>query len=107
MSRPHIALVLAAWIWVCALGGTTGAQAPARSAAAKATQTLPPARFGIGREATPAEIAALDIDIMPDGTGLPPGRGTPPECAAIFASRCAGCHCKTGKERPNDVLLEP
>ena len=37
--------------------------------------TNEPARFGIGRPATPAEIAALDIDVGPDGAGLPPGRG--------------------------------
>jgi cytochrome c len=64
-----------------------------------------PARFGIGRAATPAEIAAKDIDIMPDGTGLPAGRGTPAEGAAIYATRCAACHGKTGTEGPNDVLV--
>jgi S-disulfanyl-L-cysteine oxidoreductase SoxD len=64
-----------------------------------------PATLGIGRPATPAEIAALDIDVMPDGTGLPPGRGTAAEGAPIYAARCAGCHGKTGKEGPNDVLV--
>jgi S-disulfanyl-L-cysteine oxidoreductase SoxD len=66
-----------------------------------------PARFGFGRSATPQEIAALDIDIMPDGTGLPPGRGTASEGATIYASKCATCHGKTGKEGPNDVLVGP
>jgi cytochrome c len=64
-----------------------------------------PATFGIGRPATPAEIAALDIDIGPDGAGLPPGRGTPADGAPIYAARCASCHGKTGKEGPNDVLV--
>ena len=64
-----------------------------------------PATFGIGRPATPAEIAALDIDIGPDGAGLPPGRGTAADGAPIYAARCAGCHGKTGKEGPNDVLV--
>lgn len=64
-----------------------------------------PGRFGIGRPATPAEIAARDIDIMPDGHGLPPGRGTPAEGAAIYATRCAKCHGATGREGPNDVLV--
>jgi len=73
---------------------------PAKSQAAKE-----PAPLGIGRPATPSEIAALDIDIMPDGTGLPPGRGTAAEGAPIYAARCAGCHGKTGKEGPNDVLV--
>lgn len=64
-----------------------------------------PARFGFGRPATPAEIAAIDIDIRPDGAGLPEGRGTAAEGATIFASKCASCHGKTGKEGPNDVLV--
>ena len=64
-----------------------------------------PARFGIGRPATPQEIAAIDIDIMPDGRGLPPGRGTSAEGAAIYATKCAQCHGKTGTEGPNDILV--
>jgi cytochrome c len=64
-----------------------------------------PATFGIGRPATSAEIAALDIDVGPDGVGLPPGRGTSADGAPIYAARCASCHGKTGKEGPNDVLV--
>jgi S-disulfanyl-L-cysteine oxidoreductase SoxD len=64
-----------------------------------------PATFGLGREPTPAEIAAWDIDIQPDGTGLPPGRGTSADGAPVYAARCAACHGKTGKEGPNDVLV--
>jgi cytochrome c len=68
-------------------------------------QTKAPERLGIGRPATAGEVAARDIDIMPDGHGLPPGRGTPPEGAAIYASKCARCHGATGREGPNDVLV--
>jgi mono/diheme cytochrome c family protein len=68
-------------------------------------QAQSPARFGFGRPATPAEVAAIDIDIRPDGAGLPEGRGTSAEGAAIYASKCASCHGKTGKEGPNDVLV--
>jgi cytochrome c len=64
-----------------------------------------PATLGIGRPATPAEIAAWDIDVGPDGVGLPPGRGTAAEGAPIYAARCAACHGKTGKEGPNDILV--
>src|SRR5439155_3656892 len=71
----------------------------------KGPSTKEPASFGIGRPATPAEIAAWDIDVGPDGVGLPPGRGTSADGAPIYASRCAGCHGKTGKEGPNDVLV--
>ena len=34
---------------------------------------------------------------MPDGTGLPPGSGTPPRARAIFAQKCAACHGEKGK----------
>lgn len=64
-----------------------------------------PARFGFGRPATPADIAAIDIDVRPDGRGLPVGRGTAADGATIYASKCASCHGKTGKEGPNDVLV--
>ena len=70
-----------------------------------AQQIRPPATFGIGRPATQAEIAAWDIDVGPDGVGLPPGQGTAAEGAATHATKCAACHGKTGKEGPNDVLV--
>ena len=41
----------------------------------------------------------------PTASGLPPGRGTAADGAPIYAARCAGCHGKTGKEGPNDVLV--
>jgi mono/diheme cytochrome c family protein len=77
-----------------------GDRSAVRQVAAQAPQ-----RFGIGRPATPADIAALDIDVGPDGAGLPPGRGASADGAPIYAAKCAGCHGKTGKEGPNDVLV--
>lgn len=56
-----------------------------------------PAHFGVGRAATPAEVAALDIDVAPDGAGLPPGHGSVTEGAAIFAAKCAVCHGPAGE----------
>lgn len=41
-------------------------------------------------------MARLDITIMPDGTGLPPGSGTVAQGAAIFAAQCASCHGDEG-----------
>lgn len=61
--------------------------------------------FGFGRHATPEEIAAWDIDVMPDGTGLPAGQGTVPEGELIYAAQCAACHGTTGVEGPNDRLV--
>ena len=56
-----------------------------------------PARFGVGRSATPAEIASLDIDISPDGRGLPSGSGTPAQGAQVYAAKCAACHGASGE----------
>ncbi len=64
-----------------------------------------PGSFGIGRGATAEDIQAWDIDVMPDGTGLPPGHGTVARGATIYAAKCASCHGATGKEGPNDRLI--
>ena len=50
----------------------------------------------LGKPITPAEIAAWDISIMPDGSGLPPGSGTPAEGARIYAQKCFMCHGENG-----------
>ena len=49
-------------------------------------------RLGIGEVATPAEISRWDIDIRPDGQGLPEGRGDVQQGDEIFAELCASCH---------------
>jgi cytochrome c len=114
MTRNHARWMMAVGTAaVFVLAGDRGpvraaAQTPAKSAAAaQSSKPAPkaPATFGIGRPATKDEIAALDIDVGPDGTGLPPGRGTSADGATIYAARCAGCHGKTGREGPNDVLV--
>ena len=64
-----------------------------------------PASFAIGQDATPAEIAVLDIDFGPDGAGAPPGSGSVAEGRAVFNIKCVSCHGITGKEGPNDQLV--
>jgi cytochrome c len=49
------------------------------------------------RPALPAEIAAWDIDVRPDGHGLPVGHGTPKQGEAIFLERCSTCHGEFGE----------
>jgi cytochrome c len=51
-----------------------------------------PARYGVGRSASAAQVAALDVDVNPAGTGLPAGRGTAAEGAAVYAAKCTACH---------------
>ena len=52
---------------------------------------------GLGKPIDPADVAPWDISIMPDGTGLPPGEGTPSKGAVVFAEKCAACHGENGK----------
>src|ERR1044071_1604825 len=53
-------------------------------------------KLDIGRVATPQEIAGWDIDVRPDGQGLPPGRGSVKDGEAVYMSRCAACHGEFG-----------
>lgn len=53
--------------------------------------------LGLGREALPEEIAAWDIDVRPDGLGLPEGRGNVADGEEIFAEFCASCHGDFGE----------
>jgi cytochrome c len=59
-----------------------------------------PTRFGLGSAPTPAQVAAVDIDVSPKGAGLPPGHGTPREGAAVYAATCAPCHGANGEGKP-------
>ncbi|SNR27803.1 c-type cytochrome [Puniceibacterium sediminis] len=48
--------------------------------------------FGLGRVAEPDEIAAWNLDVSPDGTGLPDGSGSVADGEQIFSDNCASCH---------------
>ncbi len=78
---------------------------PTRAPVATPVREQPPATFGFGRPATQEEIAAWDIDVRPDGTGLPPGSGTVAQGALLYAGKCALCHGATGREGPADPLV--
>ncbi len=53
--------------------------------------------LGLGRQATDEEVAAWNIDIRPDGQGLPVGRGNVADGEEIFAENCAICHGDFGE----------
>ena len=48
--------------------------------------------YGLGREALPEEIAAWDVNVMPDGRGLPEGSGDVWTGEEVFVENCAVCH---------------
>ena len=56
-----------------------------------------PLQYGFGKPATVREIAGWDIDVRPDGTGLPKGRGSVAQGQAIYDEKCAGCHGTFGE----------
>ena len=62
-------------------------------------------RYGIGRPATAAEVAAWNIDIDRDGRKLPAGRGSVAQGGALFAERCASCHGAKGEGGLGDRLV--
>lgn len=61
--------------------------------------------YGLGRLATSEEIKAWDIDISPQGEGLPPGQGTVRDGAEIYATKCSSCHGTRGTEGPMQKLV--
>lgn len=57
-----------------------------------------------GRSATPEDIKAWDIDVRPDGKGLPTGRGTVAQGRTIYEDNCAACHGTNGRDGIKDRL---
>lgn len=47
---------------------------------------------GVGRAATPKEVAAWDIDVRPDFKGLPKGSGSVAKGQDVWEAKCASCH---------------
>ena len=86
------ALLAAGMLAMVGAGVAAAPKAPKPAAHAEAQKHL-----GIGREAKPDEIAGWDIDIRPDGQGLPPGKGTVKQGEAIYMQQCAACHGEFGE----------
>jgi cytochrome c len=61
--------------------------------------------YDFGRPATPEEIKVWDIDIRPDGAGLPEGSGTGERGMAIYEENCAACHGSNGQGGIKDRLV--
>ena len=61
--------------------------------------------YGIGRAATPAEIAGWNIDVGGDGSNLPPGSGSVSHGSEVFGQQCAACHGAKGEGGVGDRLV--
>src|SRR5246127_2122316 len=60
--------------------------------------------YGIGRAATPAEIAGWNIDVDREGNNLPPGSGSVNHGREVFDQQCAACHGAKGEGGVGDKL---
>ena len=67
-------------------GAMAGAMAISHNALAES------GTYGFGTAASTEEIAAIDIDAMPDGRGLPPGEGTYEQGKEVYTQFCLACH---------------
>ena len=81
-------------------GSCSGSDAPATTATTAGFSSIPARHYGLGRATTPAEVAALNIDVGPDGEGLPSGSGTAALGADIYQQKCAMCHGPKGLGMP-------
>lgn len=70
-------------------------------AACVAIPVMCAAQARIGKPATNAQIAAINLTVFPDGKGLPEGRGTAAKGKDIFKEKCAVCHNEKGEGREN------
>lgn len=52
---------------------------------------------GVGRAATPAEVAAWDTDVRADFRGLPRGSGSVKKGEEVWIAKCASCHGDFGE----------
>lgn len=79
--------------------------APPDAGAVQKVVAAAPAKLGLGTPATPEQIAGWDIDVRPDGLGLPQGKGTAAQGEAIFQERCATCHGEFGEGKDRWPVL--
>lgn len=52
-----------------------------------------------GKPISTEELKKLDITVFPDGRGLPAGKGSAQQGAAIYKAKCAECHNERGEGR--------
>lgn len=62
-------------------------------------------RYNVGEPLTPERIKALDLSVLPNGEGLPTGKGTAREGAKVYATHCAACHGDQGEGRGDFAAL--
>lgn len=59
----------------------------------------------LGVLVTHEDLAAWNINVLPDGRGLPPGSGMAADGSKIYAQKCALCHGDNGKGGSASALI--
>src|SRR5437879_1341847 len=62
-------------------------------------------RYGLGHPIAEGDIVPWNIDVRPDGAGLPPGRGTVAQGKEVYLAKCSACHGENGEGSPMDRLV--
>lgn len=89
-------------------GGLIFVAAPGVSPAlsqAKKDPKAAPKKLALGRAALPQEVKAWNIDIRPDGQGLPAGKGSVKQGEKLFIEQCASCHGDFGEGKDRWPVL--
>jgi cytochrome c len=60
-------------------------------------QTNSGKQTGLGRPASADEVKQRDITTLPNGAGLPEGKGTAAQGEAVYRDNCASCHGPNGE----------
>lgn len=95
MTRVITVLALGASLMIACSRPSSDSNSAARGSVAAAPAE--PASYALGRAPEPQELAAWDLDVNPDGVGLPSGRATAIQGAAVYAAKCATCHGAKGE----------
>ncbi|MEN0052209.1 MAG: cytochrome c [Mucilaginibacter sp.] len=110
IDNKYLAIVLGVLIIMVLGAYSYNGEAGKPASFINADTTAWPASFGFGKPASPQQIAAQDIDVRPDGLGLPLGSGTVAQGKAIYAMKCVACHGSAekvvaGAKLPAPVLV--
>ena len=73
-------------------GGTTYPVKDGKTSSYAINEATLKGGFTFGKKPTANEIKAWDIDVMPDGTGLPEGKGSVEDGDEIYEEQCGMCH---------------
>ncbi len=63
-------------------------------------QTNSGKQTGLGRPASTDEVKQRDITTLPNGVGLPDGKGTAAQGEMVYRDKCASCHGPNGEGVP-------